>query len=134
MRGNRRRDTSPERELRSALHRRGWRFRTDCRIRAGSRTTRPDIAFTRWKLAVFVDGCFWHGCPEHGVAPKSNTTYWSAKLARNVQRDREDTEGLEGAGWTVLRVWEHLDMREALEAVERELVARGAKKARKNVK
>lgn len=126
MRGNRRRDTSPEKRLRSALHKRGWRFRTDLRIETPSRSGRPDIAFTRWKLAVFVDGCFWHMCPDHGVAPKSNTSYWNAKLARNVQRDQEDGEKLAIAGWTVLRIWEHVSPQDAVCAVERELASLGA--------
>jgi len=113
MRAVRRRDTKPERELRSALHRRGLRFRVDYAISVDGRSPRPDIAFTRDRIAIFVDGCFWHGCPEHAQRPKSNTAYWGPKLARNVERDAEQTAKLEGAGWTVLRVWEH----EPLDAV-----------------
>jgi len=67
------------------------------------------IAFTRRRLAVFVDGCFWHGCPEHGGRPKVNSTYWDAKISRNRERDAEQTARLLAAGWTVLRVWEHED-------------------------
>lgn len=71
------------------------------------REARPDIVFTRARVAVFVDGCFWHCCPVHGNAPEKNSTYWAPKLARNVQRDREYDLALEEAGWTVIRVWEH---------------------------
>lgn len=69
--------------------------------------TRPDFAFRRQKVAVFVDGCFWHACPDCGRRPGSNATYWKAKLDRNVERDREQTERLRAANWTVLRVWGH---------------------------
>src|SRR4051812_34004925 len=80
MQSNRRRDTLPELRLRSALHSRGYRFRVDYRVDIGGRRPRPDIAFTRLKLAVFVDGCFWHCCPEHGRPPLSNKGYWGPKL------------------------------------------------------
>lgn len=81
MVGNRRRDTSPELQLRSELHARGWRFRVDMRLATeGPAKPRPDLVFTRRKVAVFVDGCFWHGCPEHGSVPKSNRDYWLPKL------------------------------------------------------
>jgi DNA mismatch endonuclease (patch repair protein) len=70
---------------------------------------RADIAFPRRRLAVFVDGCFWHRCPEHGTSPKANHDFWKAKLDRNVERDRESDAALEAAGWTVLRFWEHED-------------------------
>lgn len=118
MRGNRRRDTSPERKLRSALHSRGWRFRVDLPVLAMSKRTRPDLAFTRKRVAVFVDGCFWHCCPEHGRPPLSNTAYWGPKLARNAQRDQLDTERLEAAGWRVVRVWEHVPVEDAVAEVE----------------
>jgi DNA mismatch endonuclease, patch repair protein len=109
MRGNQRRDTRPELALRSALHARGMRYRVDLPIRlaTGIRPIRPDIVFTRAKIAVFVDGCFWHGCPDHGTKPASNTDYWTAKLERNIQRDRRNNALLEEAGWTVVRIWEH---------------------------
>jgi DNA mismatch endonuclease (patch repair protein) len=118
MKGNRRTDTSPELLLRSALHRRGYRFRKDYSIPIGDRKrARPDIVFTRRKVAVFVDGCFWHSCPEHGNQPKHNTTYWKAKLARNHERDEQQTRALEGLGWDVLRVWEHSDVGSAADQV-----------------
>ncbi|MDQ1438214.1 MAG: mismatch endonuclease, patch repair protein [Acidimicrobiaceae bacterium] len=116
MRSNRGRDTGPELALRSALHRRGYRFRVNHRPLRGVRRT-VDVAFTRWKVAVFVDGCFWHGCPEHRTVPATNRAYWEPKLARNVERDRE-TEGLFGAsGWRVVRVWEHETVDDAVRKV-----------------
>ncbi len=127
MRGNRRKDTAPELRLRRALHARGRRFRVDERVDVGAaRMPRPDILFTRWRLAVFVDGCFWHCCPEHGRPPKSNGGYWSPKLARNVERDAEDAAALRTAGWAVLRIWEHVPLERAVELVERALEDVGA--------
>lgn len=107
MRRNRRRDTRPEIALRSELHRRGLRFRKDLPLRVEGRVVRPDIVFTRARLAVFVDGCFWHACPIHGTEPRANTDYWRPKLARNVARDRAVDAALRQAGWRVLRAWEH---------------------------
>jgi DNA mismatch endonuclease (patch repair protein) len=118
MQGNRRRDTTPEVRLRRALHKRGWRFRVDLRIPAAGRRPRPDIAFTRHKVAVFIDGCFWHGCPEHGSAPKTNRSYWGPKLRRNLERDLMDELALAATGWTVVRLWEHVDLEDALARVE----------------
>lgn len=105
----RRRDTNPEVRLRSALHRLGYRFRKDYSIRVEGKLIRPDIAFTKRRVAVFVDGCFWHSCPEHGRQPNVNGDYWSPKLEGNAKRDREQTAALQSAGWTVLRFWEHED-------------------------
>lgn len=108
MRANPRCDTKPEVALRSALHALGLRFRKDHPIRLGSgRIVRPDVVFTRAKLAVFVDGCFWHCCPQHGVIPRVNLAYWRPKLARNVARDAAVSAALEQAGWIVIRAWEH---------------------------
>jgi len=107
MRANPKRDTRPEVQLRSLLHAQGLRFRKDLSIQAGGRRVRPDIVFTRRRLAVFVDGCFWHRCPEHGTSPRSNSWYWGPKLDRNVERDREVDQALHDAGWAVLRIWEH---------------------------
>ena len=107
MRRNPRRDTKPEVALRSELHRMGLRFRKDLPIRTAERTVRPDVVFTRARLAVFVDGCFWHRCPLHGNVPRANTAYWVPKLERNVDRDRVVDAALATAGWTVLRAWEH---------------------------
>ena len=107
MQANRRRDTKPELALRSALHRAGYRYRCDLRIDLPEGRVRPDIVFTRKRIAVFVDGCFWHSCPEHGSRPSVNQSYWSPKLARNAERDERNTRMLTGAGWVVIRVWEH---------------------------
>lgn len=109
MRAIRRRDSRPERALRSNLHAKGLRYRVDFAIPVEGSRPRPDIAFTRQRVAVFVDGCFWHGCPEHGGRPKVNSTYWDAKIARNRERDAEQTQRLVAGGWTVVRVWEHED-------------------------
>ena len=107
------RDTAPEMALRRELHRLGLRYRLDRMIVPGTRR-RVDIVFGPAKLAVFVDGCFWHGCPEHGShKPRVNTWYWSAKIAGNKARDRDTEERLEAAGWRVMRVWEHEDAEEA---------------------
>ena len=117
--GNRRSGTKPEVALRSSLHRRGLRFRKDFPVRVGTgRPVRPDIVFTRARVAVLVDGCFWHGCPEHQVIPRSNRDYWVPKLRRNIDRDREVDEALTGAGWQVIRIWEHEDPDAAAELVE----------------
>jgi DNA mismatch endonuclease, patch repair protein len=117
MRANRRRDTKPELALRSALHAMGYRYRKDLRLDLPQRRVRPDIAFTSRKVAVFVDGCFWHACPDHGSAPKNNEWYWSPKLARNVERDRAADAALAEAGWTVVRLWEHVPVADAVAAV-----------------
>jgi DNA mismatch endonuclease (patch repair protein) len=113
MRGNRKVDTKPEVELRRRLHAAGARFRKHHLIEWKGGRVRADIAFPRRRVAVFVDGCFWHMCPDHGTQPGSNVSYWAPKLARNVTRDRVVTCGLETADWTVVRVWEHTPVDEA---------------------
>jgi DNA mismatch endonuclease (patch repair protein) len=117
MRANRRTDTKPELALRSALHRQGYRFRKDFRLDLDGGRVRPDIAFTGPRVAVFVDGCFWHVCPQHGRDPAINESYWSPKLRRNVERDRAADAALDAAGWRVVRVWEHEPLEAALAAV-----------------
>jgi DNA mismatch endonuclease (patch repair protein) len=117
MRSNRRTDTKPEIALRTALHAMGYRYRKDFRLDLPLRRVRPDIAFTRRKVAVFVDGCFWHACPDHGSKPKNNEWYWSPKLAKNVERDRAADEALRQAGWTVVRLWEHVPLADAVDQV-----------------
>jgi DNA mismatch endonuclease (patch repair protein) len=107
MRANRRRDTGPELALRRALFACGLRYRIDYPIRTDTRLVRPDVVFVQRRLAVFVDGCFWHCCPIHGNHPRHNASYWGPKLRRNVDRDRCVDDALSEAGWTVLRVWEH---------------------------
>ncbi len=101
-----RKDTNPELELRRLLHRRGLRYRVGTKVPGMPRRT-IDIAFTTVKVAIFVDGCFWHGCPEHGTWPAANGDWWRAKILKNQARDRETTEHLTEAGWCVRRVWEH---------------------------
>jgi DNA mismatch endonuclease, patch repair protein len=108
MRANRRRDTGPERLVRSLLHSSGLRYRVDLPVSVGGHLVRPDIAFTSRRVAVFIDGCFWHGCPQHGRRPSINKDYWGPKLARNRERDREQSALLRSEGWTVLRIWEHV--------------------------
>ncbi|MCE2501104.1 MAG: DNA mismatch endonuclease Vsr [Dehalococcoidia bacterium] len=117
MRANKRKDTSPERRLRSALHRQGRRFRVDMPLKLPGRRVRPDIVFPRRRVAVFVDGCFWHACPEHGQQPRSNVAYWAPKLQRNQARDKADDDALRHAGWIVVRVWEHDPVDRALTIV-----------------
>lgn len=118
------RDTKPEVALRRALHSAGLRYRVNYRVELPGIRVRPDIAFTRRKVAVFVDGCFWHRCPEHATAPKDNARFWSAKLARNVARDRKQDAALGAAGWKVIRVWEHEPAAEAAERVREAVKAR----------
>jgi DNA mismatch endonuclease (patch repair protein) len=106
MQGNRGRDTGPEVAVRSELHRRGLRFRKHRAPIPGLRC-QADIVFPIERVAVFIDGCFWHGCPEHGRRPSANGAYWSAKIERNRARDARNDVLLEQAGWAVVRAWEH---------------------------
>jgi DNA mismatch endonuclease (patch repair protein) len=106
MQGQARRDTKPERLLRSALHQLGLRYRVHVRLLPESRR-QVDVAFMRERVAVFVDGCFWHGCPEHGHQPRVNDWYWGSKIMANRARDADTDERLEEAAWQVVRVWEH---------------------------
>ncbi|MBY4638358.1 very short patch repair endonuclease [Sphingopyxis sp. XHP0097] len=104
----RQRDTEAELAVRRALHRRGRRYRVNVKLIDRPRRV-ADIVFRPKKVAVFVDGCFWHGCPEHGSKSKSNADYWKDKIAGNQKRDRDTDRRLEEAGWKVVRVWEHED-------------------------
>ena len=108
MQGNRSRDTAPELAVRRAVFARGLRYRVAARPIATLRRT-ADLVFSRAKVAVFVDGCYWHGCPQHHRAPSANARYWSQKVTRNRARDFDTTDRLSEAGWTVLRFWEHDD-------------------------
>ena len=108
MQGNRSRDTKPELAVRRLLHAKGLRYRVDFRPLPGLRRT-ADVVFIRARVAIFIDGCFWHGCPSHYRAPGSNTTYWSWKVSRNRERDIETTQRLVSEGWIVLRFWAHED-------------------------
>ena len=115
---NRRTGTGPEVRLRSALHATGLRFRKDLLIRTAELRVHVDVAFTRQRLAVFVDGCFWHGCPDHGSTPRSNTGYWVPKLAANLERDSRVDQALRASGWHLLRLWEHVPTAEAVVLVQ----------------
>ncbi|MBM9459920.1 very short patch repair endonuclease [Nocardioides sp. zg-536] len=116
MQGNRSRDTSPELAVRRHLHAAGLRYRVDYRPEPSLRRT-ADIVFPKRRIAIFIDDCYWHSCPQHATSAKSNAAYWSKKLAENVARDTETTERLRDAGWLVLRFWEHQDPREVTAAV-----------------
>jgi DNA mismatch endonuclease (patch repair protein) len=114
MQAVKRRDTKPELQMRSALHSLGLRFFVDRAPIPGMRR-RADVVFPRKRVAVYVDGCFWHGCPIHGTWPENNAEWWRAKIEANQQRDRDTDRQLELAGWRVVRIWEH----DALSAVDR---------------
>jgi DNA mismatch endonuclease (patch repair protein) len=108
MENQRRRDTRPEMALRRALHAMGLRYLVDRQPLAGLRR-RADLVFPRARVAVYIDGCFWHSCPEHGTSPRNNGAWWVAKLDANRARDADTDRRLGEAGWAVLRVWEHED-------------------------
>ncbi|MFJ2814301.1 very short patch repair endonuclease [Streptomyces sp. NPDC087294] len=99
-------NTNAELAVRRLLHAAGLRYRVEYPV-PGMARRRIDVAFTRARVAVLIDGCFWHGCPQHATRPKANAEWWQAKLDRNMARDRETTDHLTAAGWTVLRFWEH---------------------------
>ncbi|MGO2746902.1 very short patch repair endonuclease [Microbacterium sp.] len=122
MRGNRSRDTKPEMAVRRLLHARGLRYRVNARPLPSLPRT-ADIVFPRKRIAVFIDGCFWHGCPEHYVPSKSNRDYWAPKIAANAARDVETTRTLSAAGWTILRYWSHTPPEEVAVLVESHVIA-----------
>lgn len=126
MQAQKSKDTKPEVALRSELHRRGVRFRKSGALPGMPRRS-ADITWVGRKVAVFVDGCYWHGCPEHFHTPKTNTDWWLAKIGTNQARDAKTTEALEAAGWTVVRVWEHEGPVEAADRVQTAL-ARAAER------
>lgn len=109
--------TQPEMALRGELHRRGRRFRVQYPV-PGLPRRRIDVAFTRLRLAVFVDGCFWHGCPDHFVPPMSNREWWLAKIEANRSRDRDTDGRLHALGWETLRIWEHVPPSRMADLVE----------------
>ena len=111
-----RRDTKPELELRRRLHQLGYRYRVNHPL-PGMPRRRADLTFTARRVAVFVDGCFWHGCPEHATSPRNNGTWWAEKLRKNVERDRDTDRRLLTAGWTVIRIWEHEEPETAVRRV-----------------
>lgn len=116
MQSNKGRDTKPELALRRAAHALGLRYRVSVRPVPTIRRT-ADLVFTRAKVAVFLDGCFWHGCPEHHTKSATNAEYWAEKVRRNRERDGETDQIFAVAGWQVLRVWEHEDPAEAAERI-----------------
>jgi DNA mismatch endonuclease, patch repair protein len=118
MQSNRSTDTGPERVLRSELHREGLRFRKNYRLDLDGFRVRIDVAFPSRRLAVFVDGCFWHRCPQHGTDPRINGAFWERKLQRNVERDTQVEATLAKAGWTVVRCWEHEPSNVAVERIK----------------
>lgn len=128
MQANKGRDTGPEMAIRRALYARGMRYRVDYRIPFIPRR-RIDIAFVGSRIAVFIDGCFWHRCPDHYVSPKTNSAYWNDKTMGNLARDRDTTLRLENEGWTVLRFWEHEEVETVAQAVHQ---ARRAKEGKLN--
>jgi DNA mismatch endonuclease (patch repair protein) len=128
MRACGQKDTAPERALRSALFRLGLRYLVDRRPLPGLRR-KADILFPSLKIAVFVDGCFWHGCPEHATWPKANGEYWRRKIIRNRERDKDTDRQLAHANWITLRVWEHEEPVEAAARVAREVRRRRARLA-----
>jgi DNA mismatch endonuclease (patch repair protein) len=123
MKANRGRDTRPEMDLRSRIHHLGLRYRVDAQPLPHLRR-RADLVFRGPRVAVFLDGCFWHGCPEHYTAPEANKAYWADKVEANVRRDRETDRLLTKAGWAVLRFWEHDDPVEAAALVAKVVTAR----------
>lgn len=112
--------TKPEMALRRLLHQAGLRYRVNSRVLPG----RPDIALTRARIAVFVDGCFWHGCPRHSPASRMNSEWWRRKLERNRARDEETTARLTARGWAVVRVWEHANPDAAADLIHRLVTSR----------
>jgi DNA mismatch endonuclease (patch repair protein) len=125
MQATRQSGTAAELALRRELHRRGHRYRVDLTPLPGLRR-RADIVFPRARVAIFVDGCFWHSCPEHATVPKHNQAWWQTKLAGNVDRDRDTDHRLTQSGWIVLRVWEHEPASAAADRIEELLRGLGA--------
>ncbi|HCF99768.1 MAG TPA: very short patch repair endonuclease [Chloroflexi bacterium] len=117
MRSNRGKDTALEVSIRSGLHLAGLRFKKHKRPLANLRCE-ADVVFPRQRMAVFIDGCFWHGCPQHATRPATNREWWAAKLDRNLERDALNTAELHRAGWVVVRIWEHEDVATAVRRVE----------------
>lgn len=115
MASQRERNTRPELDLRRALYRLGYRYRIHRRIPGTRREI--DIAFPGPRIAVFVDGCYWHGCPRHGTLPHANRGWWANKLRMNQDRDRDTDLRLEELGWTSVRIWEHVELTEAVHTV-----------------
>ena len=116
MQAQRTRDTAPELAVRRLLHARGLRYRVDEAVLPGVRR-RADVVFRPTRVAVFIDGCFWHGCPVHGTQPRTNAQWWDEKLRRNQSRDLDTDDRLREAGWAVVRIWEHVSPDEAAASI-----------------
>ena len=129
MANTRGRDNPAERALRSALHKKGFRFRVHYKAIEGVRRT-IDVAFPSLRLAIFIDGCFWHGCPIHGTWPKKNATFWREKIEANRKRDRDTDGKLKANGWAVIRIWEHEDAEVVTRRIAHSLNARASKERR----
>lgn len=123
MQSNKGKDTKPEVALRSAVHALGLRYRVGTRPLKQVRRT-ADLVFTKAKVAVFLDGCFWHGCPEHHTVAVTNARFWAEKVAGNQTRDRDTDDRLRDAGWASVRVWEHEKPEEAALRVRDVVLAR----------
>ncbi|MDO0933451.1 very short patch repair endonuclease [Streptomyces sp. DG2A-72] len=121
------RNTAPEVAVRKLLHAAGLRYRVNVPVPGIPRRT-IDIVFPKAKIAIFLDGCFWHGCPQHATHPKSNAEWWRTKLGKNMARDQETTKHLTTAGWTVLRFWEHEVPAEVAEEVKASVLRRMGEK------
>lgn len=121
-----RRDTRPELRIRRLLHAEGLRYRVDAPLPVPKLRRRADILFSRGRVVVFVDGCFWHRCPDHATSPKANAEWWRAKIDRNVARDADTDRWLQEAGWAVVRVWEHERAEEAAARIHQIVMERRA--------
>ncbi|WP_234334582.1 very short patch repair endonuclease [Streptomyces sp. NRRL B-1347] len=117
------RDTAQELAVRRLLHGKGLRYRVHVPVAGMPRRT-MDVAFGKLRIAVFLDGCFWHGCPEHATSPRANAQWWRSKLDRNMARDLETTNHLRSEGWTVLRFWEHEPAEAIADRVAATVIAR----------
>jgi DNA mismatch endonuclease (patch repair protein) len=127
MRGNRKTGSRPETNLRRALYARGLRYRKNPSVPTSIGDVKPDVVFPGPRVAVFVDGCFWHSCPTHGNTPRTNRDYWELKLRSNRERDRLVTDALTAESWMVVRVWEHEPLASAASTVEAAVRARTAR-------
>lgn len=133
MQSNKSAGTRPEMALRSALHAVGLRYRVNQRLSVGVVRVRPDVVFTRARVCVFSDGCFWHGCPRHATDPKTNVGYWAPKLRANLERDALVNDALVQAGWLVARVWEHHDASDAAAGIGALVSSRASGRSRAGV-
>ena len=132
MKGNRRRDTRPELAVRRRLHAMGLRYRVDFAPLSEARRLRADIVFTRARVAVFIDGCYWHKCPDHYRPARGNADFWTAKIEGNRERDALSNAALRDAGWTVLRFWEHEKPEQVVPVIAEAVTAAWAKHATKS--